>query len=107
MAFPGQAAVRGPTQAHPGAAWLEHTVPAPASQAKIGEIGGTVTGVSLLTLHDGEKPIQLRQSGSAVETRLYRTGLDVREFGATDASFPRRPNPAPRDRAELGASLAA
>ena len=98
MAFPGQAALRGPTHAHRGAAWLEHAVPAPASHAKIGEIGGTVTGVSLLTLHDGEKPIQLRQSGSAVETRLNRTGLDVREFGATDASFPRRPNPAPRDR---------
>ena len=67
MAFPGQAALRGPTHAHRGAAWLEHAVPAPASHAKIGEIGGTVTGVSLPTLHDGEKPIQLRQSGSAVE----------------------------------------
>lgn len=98
MAFPGQAALRGPAHAHSGAAWLEHTVPAPPSQANIGEIGGTVSGVSLLTLHDGEKPIQLRQSGSAVETRPYRTGLDVRELGATDVWFPRRPNPAPRDR---------
>ena len=36
----------------------------------------TVSGVSLQTLHDGWNPIQLKQSGSAVETRLYGTGLD-------------------------------
>ncbi len=32
--------------------------------------------MSLQTLHDGWNPIQLKQSGSAVETRLYGTGLD-------------------------------
>ena len=36
----------------------------------------TVAGMSLQTLHDGWNPIQLKQSGSAVETRLYGTGLD-------------------------------
>ena len=36
----------------------------------------TVSGIGLQTLHDGWNPIQLKQAGAAVESRLYGMGLD-------------------------------